>query len=272
MRETQQMGIFQKPANQRTQEESEMRLKDKVAVVTGAGSGMGAAIAIGYAREGARVACADINLAGAEATVAEIRKAGGTGLAVPVDVGDADSVSRCITEVVRNFGRIDILVNDAGISRRGPFLEHLEENWDAVMRVNAKGYFLCSQAAAKVMIAQGGGAIVNISSITPAGILQNLCSYAASKGAVDALTKHLALELVKHGIRVNAIAPGMIETNLSRERLKDPEQRRSSIELVPMGRLGKPEDVVGAAVFLASTESAYVTGVVLPVDGGCLLK
>jgi NAD(P)-dependent dehydrogenase (short-subunit alcohol dehydrogenase family) len=249
-----------------------MRLRDKVTVVTGAGSGMGAAIALAYAREGARVACADINLAGAEATVAELTKAGGTGMALQVDTGDSDSVNKCIGEVVRNFGRIDILVNDAGISRRGPFLEHSEENWETVMRVNAKGYFLCSQAAVRVMVAQGGGAIVNISSITPAGILQNLCSYAASKGAVDALTKHLALELVKHGIRVNAIAPGMIETNLSRERLKDPEQRRASIELVPMGRLGKPEDVVGAAIFLASAESSYVTGVILPVDGGCLLK
>jgi NAD(P)-dependent dehydrogenase (short-subunit alcohol dehydrogenase family) len=249
-----------------------MRLKDKVAVITGAGSGMGAAIALAYAREGARVACADINVSGAKATVAEIKETGGTGLAVRVDVGDAKSVNKCINKVVLNFDRIDILVNDAGISRRGPFLEHSEENWDIVMRVNAKGYFLCSQAAGRVMIAQGGGSIVNISSITPAGILQNLCSYAASKGAVDALTKHLALELVRHGIRVNAIAPGMIETNLSRDRLKDPEQRRASLDLIPMGRLGKPEDVVGAAIFLASPESSYVTGVILPVDGGCLLK
>lgn len=249
-----------------------MRLKDKVALVTGAGSGMGAAIALAYAKEGARVACADINLAGAGATVAEVTQAGGTGLAVHVDVGDAESVSQCVNKTVSTLGSINILVNDAGISRLSPFLEHAEESWDVVMRVNAKGYFLCSQAASRVMIAHGGGAIVNISSITTAGILQNLCSYAASKGAVDALTKHLALELAKHGIRVNAIAPGMIETNLSRARLKDPEQRRASLELVPMGRLGKPEDIVGAAIFLASSESSYVTGVILPVDGGCLLK
>ncbi len=241
-----------------------MRLKDKVALITGGGNGIGAAIAVGYAREGAKVICADINLTGAEAIVAELAKEGRTGLAVYLDVGNLDSVGQCINKAVSEFEGIDILVNNAGVSRLAPFLEHTEESWDAVMRVNIKGYFLCSQAAARVMMAHGGGAIVNISSITTAGILQNLCSYAASKGAVDALTKHLALELVKHGIRVNAIAPGMIETGLSRARLKEPEQRRTSLDLVPMGRLGKPEDIVGAAIFLASAESSYVTGAILP--------
>lgn len=249
-----------------------MRLDGKVALVTGAGRGNGAAIALGYLREGAMVALTDLDLKGVKARVAEAGEYAARALALPLDVTDLNSIQSCVENVLEAFGRLDVLVNNAGIIIRNHFLDLTESDWDAVMTVNAKGTFLCSQAVARVMAKRGGGSIINISSFSERIALPNTASYGASKGAVSALTRHMALDLSPYRIRVNAIAPGVILTDMNRERLSDPEQLRSTLERLLVDRLGNPADLVGAAVLLASDESAYITGTTIFVDGGWLVR
>jgi NAD(P)-dependent dehydrogenase (short-subunit alcohol dehydrogenase family) len=249
-----------------------MRLKGKVVLVTGAAGGNGAAIAAGMAREGAIVAFADLNQEGAEICAQAVRDAGFQGLAMHFDVASATSVNEGVKTLVEKYGRIDVLVNNAGILTRNPFLEVTEEEWDKVMAVNAKSVFLCSQAVGRQMARQKSGSIINISSFSASIALPNTVHYGASKGAVAMTTKHMALDLAEYGIRVNAIAPGVIETDMNRDRLAVPAQRAAAMQRILVGRLGRPEDLVGAAVYLASEESGYVTGSTITIDGGWTVR
>lgn len=251
-----------------------MRLTNKVAIVTGAASerGIGQAIALGLAEEGAHVVVADIDEQGAAETKARIEALGRRALACPVDVTNSANVSDLIRQTVDGFGGIDILVNNAGFCRFVPFLAITEELWDRTMAVNVKGYFMVGQKVAAQMVAQGrGGKIINISSISAELSGEEKVHYCCSKGAIKLLTKGMALELARYRINVNSLAPGTTDTNIIQEerikRLVDEERLHSSI---PWGRMGVGEDMVGAAVFLASAESEYVTGATLVVDGGSL--
>jgi NAD(P)-dependent dehydrogenase (short-subunit alcohol dehydrogenase family) len=251
-----------------------MRLKDKVALVTGAGSGNGAAIAMGFAKEGAKVVFADLNHEKAHLNAEAINKSGGTALALQLDVTDTHSINSYINTIRQKLGDINILVNNAGVITRTPFLTVTELEWDNVMAVNAKGVFFCSQAVAQHMVEkQQGGVIINISSISAFVATPNTSHYGASKGAVSMLTKHMALDLGPHQIRVNAIAPGTIRTAMTEQRLSDPQQLQASLQRILIeDRVGVPEDLVGAAIYLASDESRWVTGTTINIDGGYLVR
>jgi glucose 1-dehydrogenase len=250
-----------------------MRLKDQVAIVTGAGRGIGVAIAKGLAREGAAVVV-NYSRSATEAAevVRDIHGAGGIALAVQADVKELADHDRLVSAALGSFGRLDILVNNAGIEFRQPFLTTTADQWDLTLGVNLKGvYFLC-QKAAEVMIRTGGGKIINVSSVHDTVPLSNRSAYAVSKGGLAMLTKSLALELAEHKINVNAISPGAILTEMNRAHLSIPEVRTRLLARIPWNRLGEVDDCVGAAVFLASPESDYVTGATLYVDGGLLLR
>ncbi|MFP7484297.1 SDR family oxidoreductase [Priestia filamentosa] len=249
-----------------------MRLKDKVALVTGAGSGMGAAIAQGYLKEGARVIFADINIESAQKVAQDSGASEDMWLATYIDVGNQANVKECIEQTIQKFGQLDILVANAGITIRKPFLELTEEDYDRVMQVNAKGVFLCSQEAARVMARQGGGSIIHISSTTSVIAEPNAVQYGASKGAVASMTRHMASDLGTMKIRVNAIAPGTIHTNLTGARLSDREVMERESGLTILNRVGETEDIVGPAIFLASDESSFITGTHIFVDGGYSVK
>jgi NAD(P)-dependent dehydrogenase (short-subunit alcohol dehydrogenase family) len=247
-----------------------MRLKDKVAVVTGSSRSIGRAIAIGYGREGAKVV---VNYrsdkAAARSAVAEIEAAGSEAIAVRADTTSSDDVNGLIGAAVSRFGRIDILVNNAAILIRTPFLEIEESEWDRIIEVNLKGFFLCSQTVARQMVRQGdGGVIINMSSAGETLAGRDLTHYCVAKGGVRMLTRQLAFELAPHGIRANAIAPGLIETDLNRSDLAVPEFREYRLSMIPLGIIGVPEDIVGAAVFLASDESRMATGSTVYLDAG----
>jgi NAD(P)-dependent dehydrogenase (short-subunit alcohol dehydrogenase family) len=251
------------------------RLAGRVALVTGAGArrGIGRAIARGLAREGARVVAADLDDALADEAAAEIRAGGGQARGVRADVALAADVRAMLEATLAAFGRLDVLVSNAGIAPIRPFLELDEATWDRTFAVNVKGVYLCGQAAARQMIAQGsGGAIINLSSISEVVSGGGLTHYAATKAAVGNLTRGMAAELGPHGIRVNAIGPGTIQTEIVSYLPEAEQAHRHAVSrsLTPLGRLGRPEDVVGAAVFLASDEAAYVSGITLYVDGGQL--
>lgn len=245
-----------------------MRLKDKVAIVTGAGSGNGAEIAKEFLKEGAKVVFADINIESAHEIAARSGYDQDQWLAVEVDVANAESVKQLVDKTQATFSKIDILVANAGITMKRPFLEMTEIEYDKVMEVNAKGVFLCSQEVAKVMVEQGSGSIIHTSSTTSVIAEPNAVQYGASKGAVAAMTRHMAYELGERNIRVNAIAPGTILTNLTGERLQDESILTKEAGLTMLNRIGKPQDVVGAVVFLASDESSFMTGTHLFIDGG----
>ena len=248
-----------------------MRLTRKNAIVTGAGSGIGRAIAIGYAREGARVVAGDIDAASVGRTVDTIRAAGGDAVAVGVDVALKSEVDALIAAALEVCERIHILVSVPGISTTRAFLDLPEEEWDRVVDVSLKGHYLCGQAAARHMAEHGGGAIVNVSSICDEVAQANYSHYVASKGGVRMLTKAMAMELAEHGIRVNAVAPGPTDTGSEATKKEYAPIRAKVLPRVPMARLAQPEEMVGAAVFLAcESESSYVTGISLPVDGGYL--
>lgn len=249
-----------------------MRLKNRVAVVTGAGRGIGAAVAKGLAAEGAAVIVNySRSAAEAEEAAREIRAAGGRAEPVQADVSDLASHERLISAALDRFGHLDILVNNAGIEFREPFLEAKPENWDLTFGVNLKGAYFLSQHAAHAMRRTGGGKILNIASIHDDVPIRNLSIYSITKGGMKMLTKSMAFELAEHHINVNSLSPGAILTDINREALSDDAYRARVIEKIPWRRIGDPEDLVGAAVFLCSAESDYVTGATLYVDGGILL-
>ncbi|MFN6976542.1 MAG: SDR family NAD(P)-dependent oxidoreductase [Gemmobacter sp.] len=242
----------------------------RVAVVTGAAQGNGRAIALGLAAAGAFVAAGDVNAGGAENVAAAIRAAGGTAMAACLDVTDAAAAAAFAADVGARLGPVDILVNNAGIIRRAPadapgFLE----DWAAVMAVNATGTAVVTRAFL-AQLRETRGRVVNLASIMSAATGPGLSAYAASKGAVLQLTRALAHELAADGIRVNAIAPGVIDTPMTEATRADPDALGRFTAHTPMRRTGRPEELVGPVLFLASTMSSYVTGVLLPVDGGYL--
>lgn len=246
-----------------------MRLKDKVALVTGGSRSIGRAIALGFAREGADVGVNYVhNEAAAADAVTRIQALGRRALHARADTSRRLEVEAMVEAVLKTFGRIDILVNNAAILKRTPFLEISEEEWDHVLDVNLKGYFLVGQAVAREMVKRRSGVIINMSSASQelAGI--NLTHYCTAKGGVRLLTRQMALELAQYNIRVNAIAPGLIETDLNRQDLASQEFRESRLSMIPLKVIGTPEDVIGAAVFLASAESRLATGSTIFLDAG----
>jgi len=246
-------------------------LAGKVAVVTGSSRGIGRAIAEGMAGAGAAVTVNGRNPETTQAVAGAIAAAGGKSLAVPADVGKVADIERLIKSTVATFGRLDILVNSAGISPHYKPAETMTEaEWDEVIAVNLKGVFLCCQAAGRVMIPQKSGRIINISSIGGQVALPRLIAYCAAKGGIDQLTRVLAVEWAPHHILVNAISPGYIDTDLTKGLRQNPARRDALLRQVPLGRLGKPDEIAGAAIYLASDAASYVTGQTLDVDGGWL--
>ncbi len=249
-----------------------MRLADRVAIVTGGNRGIGRALSLGFAREGAAVVVNNSRPDGsADEVVREICATGGRALALPADLRDLNEHERLVSTAVERFGRLDILVNNAGIEFREPFLRTRPETFDQTIAVNLRAPFFLSQKAAEAMRRTGGGKIINLSSVHDHHPLRDRSAYAVSKGGLGMLTKALAFELAEHGICVNAISPGAILTDMNRESLSVPENRNRCLGKIALKRLGEVDDIVGAAVFLASAESDYMTGATIYVDGGMLL-
>ncbi len=234
---------------------------------------MGKSHAIALAKQGVKVVVTDIDQADCQKVVDEIKNFNGEAIAFKLDVSDKSEVDSVVAEIVKKFGQLDILVNNAGICQFKPFLELSEEDWDRTIDINLKGEFLCAQAAAKVMKEKKGGAIVNIASVAMGqqGIgMPNIAHYCASKGGVAAMTEALATELAPFNIRVNAIAPGMIETPMIDVVKSDPKMLEAMLQRVPLKRVGRPEEISELVVFLASDSSSYMTGAVVVIDGGWL--
>ena len=245
-----------------------MRLKGKVAVVTGGAKGIGEAYSTGLAAEGANVVIADIDPEVGERIARSINQSGGKAIFVHTDVSRQKDTENMITQTIKTFKRIDILVNNAAILFIAPVEETTEEMWDKLLAVNVKGLFFCSQAAAKEMKKQKSGKIINISSIAAIGGQASLCAYSSTKGAVLPITRVFALELVDYNIQVNAILPGTTDTGMAAEASKDPVWKQQVTESIPMKRLGRTIDLLGAVLYFASSDSDYCTGQTLIVDGG----
>ncbi len=249
-----------------------MRLRDKVSIVTGGGAGIGRAIAIGYAGEGSPVIVADINPATGEATAAEIREGGGQARFVRTDVSQTGDVKAMVAAAVEQYGRIDVLVNNAAVQlfdHDARAHELSEEVWDKTHSINLRGTWLCSKYVIPIMLQQGGGAIINVSSPTGlTGCAPGYTAYSSSKGGVFGLTRVMAIDYARDNIRINALVPGTTITPLTEEVLSDPAFRADREELMPVGRLGQPEDVVGLAIFLASEEAGFCVGGFYMADGG----
>jgi NAD(P)-dependent dehydrogenase (short-subunit alcohol dehydrogenase family) len=258
-----------------------MELDGQSAIVTGGGRGIGRAIALELAGMGARVAVADIQSDRALRTAGEVQARGGTAVGIAADVSDRASVASLVAQVVDAFGRIDVLVNNAGVFRRARPLEITDEHWDVLMRVNAKGVLVCCQAVLPVMCSAGSGLVINIASQSGKIGSPDALVYCASKAAVISMTRSLALAYARAGIRVNCICPGSIDTDWWAELdqqvgveelgLAPGEYRRRRAEQIPLGRLGSPEDVAHVAGFLASSKAAYMTGQALNVTGGLVM-
>jgi glucose 1-dehydrogenase len=249
-----------------------VRLENKVAVVTGSSSGIGEAIALAFAAEGAAVV---VNYSrhedAAQKVLDKIENAGGKGLVVGADVSDPKEVEAMVQQAVGTFGRLDIMVNNAGMERKMPFLETPFEVWQQTIAVNLTGPWLGCQAAAKQMVTQGdGGRIINVSSVHEDLAMPTNSPYCATKGGVRMLMRTLAVELAPHDITVNNIAPGAIETPMDAPLEQNPDQMKKLLSEIPLGRMGKPEEVANLAIFLASDDSSYVTGSTLFVDGGMI--
>ncbi len=248
-----------------------MRLQDKFVLVTGASKGIGRAIALGAAKEGAHVAVNyNSDMEGAEQVVREITALGRRSFAVHADIGSVEQIKRMFAAVREQFGKLDVLINNAGITGWTDLFEITEQKWDAVLNTNLKGTFFCSLEAAKMMKHSGGGSIVNVSTICAELGVKNLVAYASSKGGIHAMTKQMAVELAPYNIRINTFGPGA--TNVDRNLQDDPSYRTTWGAVVPLGRTAEPEDMVGPAIFLASDDSAYMTGQLFYVDGGWTVR
>ncbi|MBP1764818.1 MAG: fabG 2 [Firmicutes bacterium] len=246
-----------------------MRLQDKVTIVTGAGQGIGKGIAMRFASEGAKVVVVDLNYDHCAAVQSEIEAMGMTAIAIKCDVSKRAKVEAMVEEVVRMFGTVDILINNAGITRDGWFMKMTDEQYDAVLNVNLKSMVLCAQSVLKHMIPQQNGKIVNMASIIGEMGNAGQTNYAVAKAGVIGLTKTLAKEFASKQINVNAVSPGFIDTEMT---LKIPEKMREDIlKTIPLGRSGTPLDIANACLFLASNEADYITGQVLRLNGGTLV-
>ncbi len=245
-------------------------LSGRTALITGASRGLGAGAARALASAGANVALAARTGADLAAVCATIGREGGAAHAIVADVTDEDAVERMVAETVDRFGRIDILVNNAGMNVRKPALELEPAEFDQVLGLNLRSYFLCARAAGRRMVAQGYGRVINMSSILSSIGLPNQTAYASSKGGIGGLTRVLAIEWAPFGVTVNAIGPTYFETELTRPLYEDPERRAFITERTPMGRWGQPNELDGALIFLASDAAGYITGQTLFVDGGWL--
>jgi len=244
-----------------------MRLNQRVSIITGGAKGIGGAIATAYSREGAIVVIPDIDRQALELKQHEIKNSGGHVLPLEMDISLYENVQRLVSDTVDRFGRIDVLVNNAVWTSHELFLEITIENWQRTLDVALTSYFLCAQAAARQMKAQNSGKIINIASIAgQVGVIRR-AAYSAAKGGVLALTRVMAVELAPYNIQVNAINPGFIMTDLARRVLTE-EERQARANTIPAGHYGSPDEVAGTAVFLASDESNYISGAVIPVDGG----
>ncbi len=250
---------------------SHRALDGKVALVTGGSSGIGRAISIEMARRGARVV---VNYVGgadrANEVVQTINQEDGEAIAVQADVSKAADVSRMIAHAVSEMKRLDVLVNNAGIEKETPFLEKSEEEWDRVIAVNLKGPFLCTQLAAREMAKQGGGTIINISSVHEDLAFPGYAAYCAAKGGLRMLCRDLAIELAKHHINVVNVAPGAIDTPINKKTMSEPEKKLALIREIPLGRVGEPEEVAQLVSYLASDEASYITGTTVVIDGGLM--
>ncbi|MFA5224055.1 MAG: 3-oxoacyl-[acyl-carrier-protein] reductase [Candidatus Omnitrophota bacterium] len=247
-----------------------MRLKDKVALITGGARGIGQAIAMTFAREGADIVVADVNLEIAQKTALEIEGLGRKALALEMDVTNFEKVEEGINKILDKMGKVDILVNNAGITKDNLLLRMSQADWDAVINVNLKGTFNCIKAVTRPMIKQRSGRIISIASII--GLMGNpgQANYAASKAGIIALTKTVAKELASRNINANAVAPGFIQTEMT---AKLPEDiKKKMLEAIPLAKLGTPQDVANTCLFLASEESSYITGQVITIDGGMVMS
>jgi NAD(P)-dependent dehydrogenase (short-subunit alcohol dehydrogenase family) len=245
-------------------------LTGRVAIVTGAGRGLGRTIALALAAAGADIAGAARSREELESLADEVRALGRRAIAVPTDVTDEASCDALVASTVDRLGRLDILVNNAGINIRKPALEYTAEEFKRVIDINLTGYFYCARAAGRVLVAQRSGKVINVSSIMGQISLAGQTGYSSSKGGVDQLTRTLAIEWAPHNVQVNGLGPTYFQTELTRPLWEDPERNRFIMERTPMGRWGQPHELAGAAIFLASRASDYVTGHTLMVDGGWL--
>ena len=245
------------------------QLENQIAVVTGAGRGIGRAIALKFAAQGADIVAVDLKTDFVQETVDEVRKLGRKAWAVAANVAEAASVEAAVEQILKETGRVDILVNNAGITKDGLLMRMSEADWDAVLDINLKGTFLFTKAFSRAFVKQRSGRIINIASVI--GLIGNAgqCNYAASKAGVIGFTKSVARELASRGVTANAIAPGFIETKMT-EAL-GPEARAGLLKQIPLASLGQPEDVAAAALFFASPAARYITGQVLAVDGGMVM-
>lgn len=246
-----------------------MSIENKVTIITGGAQGIGFACGQRFARDGARVVLADINEKGGEAAADSIRDAGGDAMFFACDVGDKAQVNALVAKTIEKHGRLDVMISNAAILHIADILDLEEEDYDRVVRVNLKGFFLTGQAAARQMVEQGeGGAIINMSSIQAVITLPNILTYSICKGGVKSLTVSMALALADKGIRVNAIGPGSIATDMVKQLMVDDAARNRLLSRTPIGRLGEPSEIASVAAFLASDESSYITGETIYVDGG----
>lgn len=246
-------------------------LTGKTAIVTGARRGMGRTHALALSGAGAKVVVADISLEDCQKVVDEIVAKGGEAMAIQCDVSKKAEVEEMVKKTIEKFGKLDILVNNAGVVQFKPFLDLTEEDWDKTLNINLRGYFLCAQTAAKEMAKQKYGVIVNVASIAMGQVgvgFAGLAHYCASKGGIVAMTEAMALDLAQYNIRINAVAPGAIDTPMAVSITQDPKALEGTLSQIPLHRVGKPEEVSNLVLFLASDDSSYMTGSTVVIDGG----